>query len=305
MSNFQDKEARCLWTYKKLGPCFHLWTSENFEIIFRNDEEFRIGMGIVAIAAKLFPQVKVITFELMTNHIHLLAAGLLTDILEMFDLIKKYLKRMASSSGRTIDWCAFKPGTRLLESLADVRNVLVYDNRNGFLVHSEYTPFSYPWGANSCFFNPDSRKRFNEMSIETPFRARRALLHSHLADSIRGLRSLDNYISPFSFCDIDAGEHLFRDAVHYFYALSKSIEQNKEIAKEIGESISFTEDELYAAISVRCKNEYGTINPAQIPSAAKIELAKLMRYEYNATMKQIQRMLRMDRAVLQSLYGDR
>lgn len=103
------------------------------------------------------------------------------------------------------------------------------------------------------------------------------------------------------------GEGLFRDAVHYFYLLGKNIESNKEIAKEIakeiGESVAYTEDELYAAVCKKCRNEYGTANPTQIPADAKIAMAKVMRYEYNATQKQIQRMLRLDQGILQSIFG--
>ena len=86
--------------------------------------------------------------------------------------------------------------------------------------------------------------------------------------------------------------------------LGKNIECNKEIAKEIGESISYTEEELYSAIGIRCKQEFGTANPSQIPAQAKIEMAKVMRYEYNASIKQIHRMLRLENDVLNSIFGN-
>ena len=303
MSDFSHKEGRCLLRFSELGPCYHLWTPENIEIIFRDAEEFRIGMGIIAIAAKCFPDVRVITFELMTNHLHIMADGDESRLRQMFEQIKKLLMRMAGDSGRTIDWASFKPGLRLLKDLADARNVLIYDNRNGFLVHDNNTPFSYPWGSNTCYFNPDAQKRFQESSVPSTIKDRRSISHSHISDGIQELKLLDDCFSPYSFCDIAAGEGLFRDAVHYFYMLGKNIEGNKEIAKEIGESISYTEEELYAAIGMRCMDEYGTANPAQIPSDAKIMMARIMHYDYNATLKQIQRMLRMDPGVLHSILG--
>ena len=303
MSDFSNKEGRCLLCFSELCPCYHLWTPENFEIIFRNSNEFRIGMGIIAISAKCFPDVRIITFELMTNHLHIMAAGDESRLRQMFEFIKKLLTRMTWDAGRTIDWGAFKLGVRQLNDLADARNVLIYDNRNGFLVHDSYTPFSYPWGANFCYFNPDAKKRFLESSVPSTIKDRRSISHSHISDGIQELKLLDDCFSPFSFCDIAAGESLFRDAVHYFYMLGRNIESNKEIAKEIGEGISYTEDELYAAICGKCKSDYGTANPAQISSDAKIAMAKVMRYEYNATLKQIQRMLRLDQGILQSIFG--
>lgn len=303
MSDYSVKESQCLLCFSKGGPYYHLWTLENFEIIFRNDTEFRIGMGIMAITAKCFPAIRVITFELMTNHLHIMAAGDERELVKMFEILKKFLIRMASDAGRTINWGAFTLGMRQLKDLTNVRNVLIYDNRNGFLVYDNYTPFSYPWGANFCYFNPDSKKRFLESSEASTIKERRAISHSHISDKIKGLNVVDGCFSPFSFCDIETGERLFRDAVHYFYLLGKSIESNKEIAKEIGESISYTDNELYAAISEKCRNEYGTANPTQIPADAKVALAKVMHYEYNATPKQIQRMLRLEQSVLRSIFG--
>lgn len=303
MSDFYNKEDICLQRFSRMNPCYHLWTPENFEIIFRNDAEFTVGMGIIAIAAQCFPEVTILTFELMTNHLHIMASGEEQRLRMMFGQIKKHLMRMASDAGRTINWAAFNPGIRLLDSLSDARNVLIYDNRNGFLVNDSYTPFSYPWGANVCYFNPDARKRFNESSVFSTIKDRRAITRSHISDGIKGLKTLDGIFSPFSFCNIEMGESLFRDAVHYFYMLGRNIESNKEIAKEIGESISYTEEELYAAVSVRCRQEFGTANPSQIPAHAKLGIAKFMRYEYNASIKQIQRMLRLDTGVLHSLFG--
>ena len=303
MSDFSNKEGQCLLCFGEMGHCYHLWTPENFEIIFRNDAEFRIGMGIIAIAAKCFPDVRIITFELMTNHLHIMASGDESRLRQMFGQIKKHFLRMAKDAGRTIDWDLFKLGIRQLKDLTDARNVLIYDNRNGFLVHDKYTPFSYPWGSNSCYFNPDAKRRFEESSVPSTIKERRSISHSHISDEIQGLKLLDACFSPFSFCDIETGERLFRDAVHYFYLLGKNIESNKEIAKEIGESVSYTEDELYAALSAKCRSEFGTANPAQISADAKIAMAKVMHFEYNATLKQIQRMLRLDQSILQSIFG--
>ena len=145
MNDYSHKEDRCTQCFNKMKPCYHLWTPENFEIIFRNDAEFNVGMGIMAIAAKCFPDVKIMTFELMTNHLHIMAAGEESRLRKMFEQIKKHLVRMADDAGRTMNWDAFRPGIRTLASLSDARNVLIYDNRNGFLVNNCYTPFSYPW----------------------------------------------------------------------------------------------------------------------------------------------------------------
>ena len=54
---------------------------------------------------------------------------------------------------------------------------------------------------------------------------------------------------------------------------------------------------------VYCKEKYNNRNPSLLGSEAKMDVAKMMRYEYNAGTKQIQRMLKMDAAVLAALFG--
>jgi len=94
---------------------------------------------------------------------------------------------------------------------------------------------------------------------------------------------------------------MFRDSSHYFNALSKNVESNKQIAKEIGESVYYTDDELFSVIVKHSNENYSIPAPSLLPSAAKIELAKLMHNEYNASAKQLQRMLKLPQSVVMSL----
>ena len=317
--DFSTKEHFCESAFRELGECFHLWTPENFEIIFTCEEDFKAGMSIMGICAKLFPDVTILTFELMSNHLHITAAGKLARLLAMFETIKEMLKRMFKSKGRTIDWEKFVAGYRRLETLTDARNVIVYNNRNGYAVRPDCTPFTYPWGANRYYFNPDACKLATNCSSPVHIREIRIISHARFADGVKGLLKYEGYVLPLSFCDIRAGERLFRDPAHYFSKISRSIEADAKIAKEIGESIFYTDDDLYSAVCRICREGYSTkfseasgqnakqfrsgITPAQLPAQAKLEVARTMRFEYNASDKQIQRILKLDQQTVTSLFG--
>lgn len=288
-----ESETECQLAFNSLGDCYHLWTPENFEIIFTCDEDFRVGMGIVAICAALFPDVKCFTYELMTNHLHFALSGKLSRILEMFALLTKMLQKFTKSRGRTIDWSEFRPGIRKLETLEELRNTIVYINRNGFIVRVEFTPYTYPWGANRYYFNEDAKTLAIQNSTSMSVRYIRLLAHSKTGDGISSLKMFEDCALPLSFCDIKTGEKLFHNASHYFYKLSRSIEANQKIAKEIGESIFYTDDELYSAISKQAKTKYGVTNLAEVKIEGKMDLAKTMRFDYHASDKQIMRMLRL------------
>lgn len=296
MSEYFEREPLCQAAFDKMGEVYHLWTPENFELIFRSDEDFKIGMGIMGICAKLSPDVKILTFELMSNHIHIAAAASESNLREMFELFKKILSRNIST-----DWSLFQPGIRLLSSLGQVRNVIVYDNRNGYLVNRDYSPYTYPWGANRYYFNPDARKLALANTKKMNYGERRNLVSSHIADEVKDLLIYEGYALPLSFCDIDRAETLFRDQSHYFELLSRSIENSKEIAKEIGESVFYTDGELFAAISKISREKYDNPQPSTLPVASKLELAATMRYDYKAGEKQICRMLKLDPTVLRSV----
>ena len=285
MITFNEAESRCRLQLSEIGSCYHLWTPENFPIIFTCDEDFKAGMGIIGICAKLYPEVCIITFELMSNHIHITAAGTPDRIAEMFDTIKRMLIRFIKSQGRSMDWSGFKAGTRKLTTLEEVRNVIVYNNKNGFVVSPEHTPFSYPWGANRFFFNPDAKELAHRSATIMTYRERRRLSRSHLANNLSDLLVFQGYALPLSFCHIEAGEKLFRNASHYFGKI--------------------------AAVCRICNEKYSDgnshsangVTPSQLSSQEKIEMAKVMRYDYNASDKQIQRMLKLDSRTIINILG--
>ena len=302
MKSFFEKERECSLAFESLGKCFHLWTPENFEIIFTCDDDFRVGMSIMGIAAKLFPDVKIITFELMSNHLHITAACCSEERLrEFFGLIKKMLVKFVCSEDRSMDWNGFTAGIRDIKTLEDMRNVIAYDNRNGFVVSPDHTPFTYPWGANRYYFNPDARALADILSCGMAVRDMRRIARSHMADSVKGILTYEGCALPTSFCDIDSGEKLFRDRSHYFSKVSRNIEASAVIAKEIGESIFYNDDELYSAMLRIARTQFNAASPSSATAAAKIEMARTMRFEYNASEKQIVRILKIQPEVLSSL----
>lgn len=301
MEGFKDQEARCSHIFDELGEVYHLYTPENFELIFSGTEDFKRGMSIFGICCKLFASVRVLTFQLMSNHIHIAAAGALESLQGLFALFKSTLERESLSMGHPHQWEKFTPGIRKLETLSDIRNVIVYDNKNGYLVHPEHTPYTYPWGANRYYFNPDARKLALGNAVKILYRERRQIMRSHRADDIEGLMSYEGYALPLSFCEVSLGESLFRTPSHYHESLSRSIERNAKIVAEIGESVAYTDEELFSALVRISRQKFDCPIPSQVASEAKLQLAATMRYDYNASDKQISRMLKLDPELLRSI----
>ena len=298
MKSFYDLETVCENRFASIRDWWHVWTPESYELLFTNDDDFKSAMFIIGFVVASFPGVRLITFQIMSNHLHFTITGEERQVDECLRRIRYYLGRYFDKTGRKGILNKLDCNYRKIMDLQEARNVIVYNNRNGYVVHPEHSPFSYPWGANSYYYSPFAWKYYNEKRRSFTVRERRSFIHSHEADAVDSVMSLDGCPAPPSFCDIPLGESLFRDASHYFYLISKNIESQKDIAKSIGESVFYTDDELYRMVSVTCKDKYGQSSPSLIPGDAKIEIAKVMHYDYNASQKQICRMLKLSPSVL-------
>ena len=301
MKTYSELEKECTLSFEKSSPYFHIWTPEDHPIIFLQEKDFIAGMNILAICSRLVPEVRIITFQLMTNHIHLTLAGSEEAARRLFELFKRYLARYLAAGKRQGVLSTFVPSLRELKDLNDLRNVIIYNNRNGYIVHPEHTPFTYPWGANAYFFNPQAQIRYKESDRYLSKEKRRSFIHSHDADCISRIVTLDGYACPMDFCTIKFGEKIFRCASHYFRELTRSVESQKNIAKEIGERIFYTDDELFGIVLSISEEKYGRQKPSLLPASAKTEMATLLHYEYNASNKQISRMLRLDLKTVDAL----
>lgn len=302
MKTYNELERECTYTFERSGPYYHVWTSENHPTIFQETKDYIAGMNILAICARLVPEVKIITFQLMANHLHLTLAGPEEAARKLFELFKRYLSKYLAANKRPGLSSGFYPEFRELTELNDLRNVISYNNRNGYIVHPEHTPFSYPWGANTYYFNPQAQKRYSESNQYLSKLAKRAFIHSHDADGISRIVTLDGYACPPDFCSIAFGEKIFRCASHYFREISRNIESQKNIAKEIGERVFYTDDELFGIMLSISEEKYGQRKPSLLPSSDKTEMAVLLHYDYNASNKQISRMLRLDAKTVDALF---
>lgn len=302
--DFYRLEDECTFRFRESGPFYHLCTKEDNSILFRNDEEFKAAMNEIALVSVLFPEIKVLTFEIMNNHFHFAIRGDCERIEVWFRNLVSLLKVHPALRESQASICSLQPKLIPVENLDNMRNVIAYINRNGYVVNYDYSPFSYPWGANRYFFNNEAKLRFDAMKIKPAIRCKRQLFHSHMADTFSEIYLLDGYVSPLCFCDIGAAEGFFRNAQHYFTKISRSVESSSSIAKEIGECLYYVDDELYSIISSKCARQFGCKSPALIPSDAKISMAKTMHFEYNASNKQISRILRMDISAVRRLFPE-
>ena len=88
----------------------------------------------------------------------------------------------------------------------------------------------------------------------------------------------------------------------YFNLVSRQVESYSQIAKELGDSVFYTDEEMYSAIYSHCAKKYDVKNLTLLGRDDKIEVAKMMKYDYNASNSQIMRILKLDERILDELF---
>ena len=107
--SFSEKERICESVFIANGPYWHIYTDgTKMQNIFCCEEDFRTGMWALAASLHLRKEVRALTFELMTNHVHLIIAGQRENCIKAFDLFSTRLKMAFPKRQRTIDWSQFK-----------------------------------------------------------------------------------------------------------------------------------------------------------------------------------------------------
>lgn len=300
--DFGRLENMCQSLFLKAGECFHVCSQENHPVLFRSDKEFMAAMNAVAFAAFLFPDILLFTFEIMGNHFHFALSGKKERIMKFLHTLVLKLAASPALMGTRADIRKLTFKAIPIESLANLRNVITYVNRNGYVVNSDHSPFSYPWGSNRYFFNPEAKSRIQESGVKATCAMKRELFHSDLLAKNGNVMILDGYVSPACFCRISEAENFFRSCRHYFQSISRNIESARDIARSIGESIFYHDEDLFTLVSSICAREFGCPSVLTLTKDQKLDLARRLHYDYNATDKQISRILKIGIDVVKLLF---
>ena len=301
---FIEKENICEREFEMAGEFWHLFTDgTKMEDIFLSEEEFELGETLLAVSCCKMPQIRVLTFELMTNHLHVIPNGSKEDCLILFDDYKKRLKRAFQKRGRSINWDNFQADILPIENLKALRNEIIYTHRNAFVANPNVTPSNYPWGCGYAYFNMMIKHFATHNVAEMSFDDQRRLTHCRDIKGVGKLQAIDHMgILVTSFCDISLGERMFQDARSYFNSLTRNAEAFSQIAERLKDTIFLTEDELYQVAVKYSESHFDSRNLTILLGEQKIQLAKELHFKYRASNQQIRRILRLELSILNEMF---
>lgn len=269
----------------------YLLTTEHVEkgLWFRDDEDYRVAMNFVAIQAATSPEVVVLAFILMSNHVHFVLVGtaeaveaFINGFKQRYSIyyrhkygVKEFLRRNGLDK-KAISYDGEGP-----------EKAIAYVQMNCVAANICSHPSQYPWGTGNTFFNPApmAGKRLDDLSG----RARKRLMHSE-SDFFPGERLLcsDGYIIPASYVDVKAVEMLYRTPKRMNFFLVNSSKAKKRLVAD-DNLPSFRDQTILAALPDLCRSLFQKDSFSQLPVDEQSEFVRQIRFRFSADATQIAR----------------
>ena len=299
---FTERESACERMFEMNGPFWHVYTDGSImSDLFSCEDDMKDALIALAVCAVLSDKIRIITFELMNNHIHLILAGEYDDSMEFFKMFKRRLKHVFKMAGRVVDWNKFNAQILGIDTLKSLRNEIAYVHRNAYVSNRYYTPFTYLWGGGWTFFNP-ILNHLRTLSVrDIGARKVRKLTHYREVVALSSLQFIGEIPFIPSFCHIELGQNMFHDARSYFCTLTKNVEVFSQIAANLKDTIFMTDEEMFAVAAMFAEEDYSTKLRLLTPDQ-KISLAKKLHYEYNASNNQLRRILNLKSELLGEMF---
>ncbi len=270
----------------------YLLTTEHLEngLWFREEDDFRVGMNYVAIQAACCPDVFVLAFVLMSNHVHFVLQGTYDDVSDFVLLFKQryalYYRKKYGTEGllkrNNVDVRPIPPDDEALE------RAIAYVQMNCVAAGICSHPCQYPWGTGSSFFSQDSIQGLSIGHLSG--RKRKRILRSFIECVPEDwLVGSNGFILPSSYVKTEFVENCYRNPNRMNYFLNTSSKAKKRIETSEKSLPGFRDQSILAVLpdlyrSLFQKDSFQNLLPEQ-----KIEMVKQIRFRFSADATQIAR----------------
>ena len=269
---------------------FWLVTTDHLtdRIWFRDDEDFKMGMNLVAILAVAL-QVEVVSFILMSNHVHFVFFCSHAQAKRFINEFKRrYSQYMQHKYGvkellRKVDF-DIRPISGKNESLEwAIAYVQMNPVAAGICLHAT----GYRWGTGNASFRdtPAKGRRIGTLSE----RARRRLLHSKEELPPHFMVGEDGYILPDSYVKVDLVETTYRTPKRMNFFLQNSSKAKQRLDSSDKALPAFRDQIVLSAIPDLCSSLFNKSSIQELTEDEQAELLKQLRYRFSSNANQLGR----------------
>ncbi len=256
---------------------------------FREEIDFIVAMNYIAIQAAQCPDVVILAFILMSNHVHFVLKGEREDVIAFINQFKRRYSMYLNHKYGTGEFLHrnrvdIKPIPYEYEAL---EKAIAYVQMNCVAANICIHPSQYPWGTGSVYFDSTEKKgrRLEDLSRREKMR----YLHTNIINLPEDwLLGEDGYILPQSYVDVQSVENCFRTPKRMNYFLMNSSKAKKRL--ESKENLpAFRDQSILAVLPDLCRSLFQKVSVNELTVEELSELAKQIRFRFSADATQIAR----------------
>ena len=247
-------------------------------------------MNFVAMQAACSPEVVILAFILMSNHVHFVLTGTRKEVDAFICQFKKrysvyYSARWGGKKFLRHNRVDIKEITDNDEAL---ERAIAYVQMNCVAANICAHPSQYLWGTGNLFFNQKGNyagTRLGDLSA----RSRKSLLHTNCNSlSMDWHIGPDGFVLPQEYADVLAVEKVFRSPRRMNYFLSTSSKARKRI--EADERLpAFRDQTILASMPDLCRSLFGKEAFLELTDGEQAEFMRQLRFRFSADIHQIAR----------------
>lgn len=262
------------------------------DVIFRNREDFVVGMNYVAIALKI-AGADILVFVLMSNHFHFLIHADKLSAMKFIDTYKRLISRYVRNTYgvakllRTVETGCSEVD---LNDEA-LKRLIAYILNNPVKAGINCFPQNYEWGSGKCYFSNFDYTKDSRPLSELGTRERRSLLHSRAILEDNYLINSQGYVEPESYVRKDLVEKIFRSAKSFEYFLSTSSRDQRIDPSEESRQVVFSDTLVLSGVNEILEKRYESLDVSELSELNRSKLILELRKVFNAPPKQLARVL--------------
>lgn len=278
---------------------YHICTDgASISWMFQDDSDFIAGINRIGICM-LKTGVLVIAYVLMDNHVHFLLYGNMPQCKAFITLYKRLTGKWILTKYGISDYLKHLPTEIIrIETEERLLNTIAYIDRNSLIAGYSKLPGEYRWGSARYFFKEATVSETYNLISDMTRREQRSILGTRTIIPDNWMIDEKGMICPMSFLDIKTIEALFKSPLRYSYFLAKKQEGIIEQELEHAQKAFIPDKELRVIVKRIAKELYGSEDINELNVKSKLALARKLRYDYASTVKQIARILRLERSAL-------
>lgn len=269
--------------------------------IFHNRGDMVTAMNDIAMCILRY-DVAILCFCLMSNHFHFVIKGTYADCYAFMNEFKRMCAIRMRDSNREVK------GLKDVELRFDIlntpeylENAIAYVLRNPLAARIIMMPYFYEWSSISAYFRGQSPLQGIPLNTLSVRKRREVLRTRHDSVPENYILSFQGYVQPECFIAINEVEQIFRHPSRLMMALARKVENEFEVTIGAAKQIVMLDSELRTHVMDLVRNEFGVNSMSQLSADDRLRLCLLVRRNFNASVKQIARVLRLSQTLVASV----